>query len=106
MPQAERGTLPPIYFAPTQNRRGRHQRRPSLSKMPKSALFRTMSKSKDADKIENNTASYPPSKPMHRSSAVSFLSAEAPNQNYRGFLNLAFIILVVSNFRLMLHSGE
>jgi diacylglycerol O-acyltransferase-1 len=39
---------------------------------------------------------------MHRSAAPSVLSAEAPTQNYRGLFNLGIIILVVSNFRLIL----
>jgi MBOAT, membrane-bound O-acyltransferase family len=42
---------------------------------------------------------YPPSKPMHRNSSPSYLSSEAPIQNYRGLLNLMIIILVVSNIR-------
>jgi hypothetical protein len=105
MPQAERGTLPPLYFAPDKKALAR---RPSMSKLPKSNLFRTQSKSRDADKVENtqSTKGYPPSKPMHRANAASFLSTEAPVQNYRGFFNLAMIILILSNFRLILDSGE
>ena len=101
MPQAERGTLPPLYFATgPENKRGLHQRRPSFSKLPKSDMFRTMSKSRDAEKAENK--GFPPSKPMHRAAAPSVLSPEAPSQNYRGFFNLGIIILIVSNFRLIL----
>jgi hypothetical protein len=107
MPQAERGTLPPIYFA-HEPKRAALQRRPSFSKIPKADTFRTKSANRDADKVENthSTKGYPPSKPMHRVSAASFLSAEASEQNYRGFLNLAMIVLIVSNFRLMLHNGK
>jgi hypothetical protein len=103
MPQAERGTLPPIYFVPDK-RALTLVRRPSLSKLPKSTLFRTKSTSTDAEKAEKK--GFPPSKPMHRASAPSFLSAEASSQNYRGFFNLAMVILIVSNFRLVLSSGE
>jgi hypothetical protein len=107
MPQAERGTLPPIYIA-NDPKRATLQRGPSYSKMPKADTFRTKSADRDADKVENthSTKGYPPSKPMHRVSAASFLSTEASEQNYRGFLNLAMIVLIVSNFRLMLHTGE
>jgi hypothetical protein len=105
MPQAERGTLPPLYFATgTDNKRSLHTRRPSFSKLPKSDMFRTMSKSRDAEKSE--TKGFPPSKPVHRTAAPSVLSAEAPTQNYRGLFNLGIIILIVSNFRLVLNSGE
>jgi hypothetical protein len=102
MPQAERGTLPPLYFAT--KTQPSLKRRPSLSKRPKSTLFRTKSTNRDAEKSEKK--GYPPSKPMHRSSAPSFLSPEAKSQNYRGFLNLGMIILIFSNFRLVLNSGK
>lgn len=103
MPQAERGTLPPLYFAQPERRPGM-VKRPSMSKLPKANMFRTKSQSQDADKSEKK--GYPPSKPMHRTSAPSFLSAEAQTQNYRGFFNLAMIILIVSNFRLILNSSK
>jgi hypothetical protein len=105
MPQAERGTLPPLYFATgSDSKRSLHTRRPSFSKLPKSDMFRTMSKSRDAEKSE--TKGFPPSRPVHRTAAPSVLSAEAPTQNYRGLFNLGIIILIVSNFRLVLNSGE
>jgi hypothetical protein len=123
MPQAERGTLAPIYFAPTHHhasssetkrRRGGRSsktatttgliRRPSLTKLPKASLYRIEAKSRDADKVESAVHGYPPSKPMHRECAASFLSTEASEQNYRGFFNLAMIILIVSNFRLLLQT--
>ena len=107
MPQAERGTLPPIYFA-QEPKRSNLVRRPSLSKMPKSDDFRTRASIQDADKVENthSTKGYPPSKPMHRTCGASFLSAEASVQNYRGLLNLALIILIVSNFRILVQTGK
>jgi hypothetical protein len=104
MPQVERGTLAPLFFAPdkrAEDRRSSLLRRPSNGKVPKSEMFRTQSKSRDAEKVDR---SYPPSKPMHRTSAPSFLSADAPAQNYRGLFNLAMIILIVSNFRILLNS--
>ncbi len=103
MPQAERGTLPPLYFAQSEKTHGL-VRRPSLTKLPKANMFRSKSKTSDADKSEKK--GYPPSRPMHRTSAPSFLSSEAQSQNYRGFFNLAMIILIVSNFRLILNSSK
>jgi hypothetical protein len=132
MPQAERGTLAPIYFAPTTQTHHHHSssssstsdtrrrsgprsststarttglvRRPSLNKLPKASLYRIEAKSRDADKVESAVHGYPPSKPMHRECKASFLSTEASEQNYRGFFNLAMIILIVSNFRLLLQT--
>lgn len=102
MPEATPGTLPPLYFASEPRK---HVRRPSFSKQPESKMFRTKSGHLDADKLEERSRkSYPHSKPMHRVAEPSYLSAEAPLQNYRGFFNLAMIILVVSNFRLILHT--
>lgn len=105
MPNVERGTLAPLYIAPdqrAQKKRESMRSHPSYAKIPKSNLFRTTSKSKDADKIENK--GYAPSRPMHREVGVSYLSSEAQKQNYRGFFNLAMIILIVSNFRILLNS--
>lgn len=48
--------------------------------------------------------SFPASKPMHTCARVSFLSDEAPQQNYRGFLNLGATILVVTNLRFLLEN--
>jgi len=46
---------------------------------------------------------FPASKPMHRCTQPSFLSAEeSSKQNYRGLFNLAALILVVSNLRMFL----
>lgn len=100
MPEAKEGTLPALYFAPAFKPL---QRRPSLNKTPDAKDFRSKSKNTDAEGVESRSRKgYPPSKPMHRCAAPSFLSSEAPPQNYRGFFNLGIIILVVSNFRLML----
>lgn len=101
MPGVKKGTLPPLYFAPSVPGFQKFQRRPSRSSMAKSNIYRTQSQSKldgDFDKVE---AKYPPSKPMHVEAAPSYLSAEAPVQNYRGLFNLAMILLIVSNFRLI-----
>ena len=103
MPHAEKGTLPALYFAPAKSKLNT-VKRPSFSKLPQSKLFRTKSLSNDADKAEKKA--FPPSKPVHRNAAPSFLSIEAPTQNYRGFFNLAIIILIVSNFRLVLASVQ
>lgn len=100
MPEAKEGTLPPLYFATVPKK---PRRRPSFSGIPDAKTFQSKSRDTDVDKAEaRSTKSYPPSKPMHRSAAPSYLSGEAPTQNYRGFFNLGIIILVVSNFRLIL----
>jgi diacylglycerol O-acyltransferase-1 len=105
MPGAKPGTLPPLYFAPT------IKRSRSFAKlqehhgdgMPRVNMRRTKSRDFNADKLDaRSTKGYPPSKPMHRAAEPSYLSADAPIQNYRGFLNLGVIILIVSNFRLIL----
>mmetsp|Transcript_16951 Transcript_16951/g.30756 ORF Transcript_16951/g.30756 Transcript_16951/m.30756 type:complete len:763 (+) Transcript_16951:210-2498(+) len=94
----KRGTLPALVFEAPQPLR----RNPSgynLNHLGKS--FRSKSAAKDA--ARSNNISYPPSKPMHRQAGPSYLSPEgADAQNYRGFFNLLLIILVVSNFRLLL----
>ena len=89
LPQPKKGTLPPVIFR----------------SYPKSKHYRRRSASKDAAKTNPITRSgYPPSRPMHQSAEVSYLSdgASPSNQNYRGLLNLAAIILLISNFRLIL----
>ena len=101
MPGVKRGTLPPLYFAPSVPEFQRIQRRPSRSNMQKANMYKTASKTKLADKVE---AQYPPSKPMHVEAAPSYLSAEAPIQNYRGLFNLAMILLIVSNFRIIVET--
>ncbi|KAL3931598.1 MAG: hypothetical protein SGBAC_011237, partial [Bacillariaceae sp.] len=104
MPQVERGTLAPLFIVPdkkAEERRSSMMRRPSYGKLPKSNLFRTQSKSRDAEKVD---VGYSPSKPMHRKSTPSLLSNEARTPNFRGFFNLAMILLIVSNFRIFLVS--
>jgi diacylglycerol O-acyltransferase-1 len=99
MPQAStKGTLPPLYFGQASPQKT-HRRRPSGSKPPS---YKTESTTKDAERVDaQSSKGYPPSKPMHRASAPSYLSEEAPVQNYRGFFNLALIVLAVSNARLI-----
>lgn len=101
MPQAARGTLPPLYFAPA-SPVSRHKRAPSGIRHSHS-VYQTASGNMDAEKVDaRSTKGYPQSKPMHRSTAPSYLSSEAPMQNYRGLFNLGIIVLVVSNARLLL----
>lgn len=100
MPQASRGTLPALYFAPAPELQ-QMRRRKSVAKRRKSSSYRSKAKTLDPDRKE---AQYPPSKPMHVQAAPSYLSAEAPKQNYRGLFNLAMIILVVANFRLIIET--
>lgn len=95
------GTLPMLIFAD-----------PEPAKMPKSPSNTTMKKisshiklNKSADSAKSDPkrkTDYPPSKPMHREAGASYLSDEAPMQNYRGLLNLGLIILAISNFRILL----
>lgn len=102
LPEARRGTLAPMYFSPPTPK---INRRPSFSRIPSKKLFRSSSMNlSHKGKKKDGTFNYPPSKPMHRLAAPSYLSVDAPKQNYRGFLNLLFIILVVSNFRLALNA--
>ena len=93
----KRGTLPALVFETAP---------PKLKRNPsgyKGKDFR--SKSAHKDSARSNKISYPPSKPMHRQSSASYLSPEASEgQNYRGLFNLFLIILVVSNFRLLLET--
>jgi len=97
---ATKGTLPLLYFAPHPVKL---KRCPSNAAIRKSASHMKLNKSKDSAKSNSKrTSDYPPSKPMHRNSEPSYLSDEAPMQNYRGLLNLALIILFISNFRILL----
>jgi hypothetical protein len=99
MPEATPGTLPPLYFAPVNPP---PLKRLSIGQPLHKRLYRTKSGHLDAEKVESrSTKGYPPSKPMHRQSAPSYLSAEGPVQSYRGFFNLAMILLVVSNLRML-----
>jgi diacylglycerol O-acyltransferase-1 len=100
----ERGTLPALVFeAPPSIPPSYHDATGGFHK--RGASFRSKSTKKDA--ARTNHIPYPPSKPMHRQSNPSYLSSddnadETKTQNYRGFFNLLLIILVVSNFRLLL----
>lgn len=85
-----KGTLPVMHFEV-----------PSLGTRRISYL--KLNSSKDASKSNSKQKNdYPPSKPMHRCTEPSYLSSEAPVQNYRGFLNLGFIIFIISNLRLLM----
>jgi len=104
MPEAKEGTLPPLFFAPSQVT-PRLSRRPSFtSKLSPEKSHRPLRPVVgDIDKRdERSKKAYPPSKPMHRTAQPSFLSAEAKAPNYRGLLNLGIVVLFVSNFRLLL----
>ena len=93
----QRGTLPALVF---ETQQPQLKRRPSGYNL-KGKDFRSKSAKKDA--ARSNKISYPPSKPMHRQASPSYLSPEvADSQNFRGLFNLLMIILVVSNFRLLL----
>jgi hypothetical protein len=93
------GTLPPMFFAPVPPK---IQRQPSNTSLKKSAYVKLNTR-KDAPRSNTQSRSgYAPSRPMHRSTSPSYLSDEAPMQNYRGLLNLGLIILVISNFRILL----
>lgn len=94
--QKPSGTLPAMYFEPAPTRR-----------FPSHSQLHTYIKvSKDVQNVvKSNRASYPPSKPMHREAAPSYLSHDAKQpQNYRGILNLGILILLISNFRLILQT--
>ncbi|GMH92448.1 hypothetical protein TrST_g1899 [Triparma strigata] len=84
----QKGTLAPIYFG--------GQVSPNMNMYAKVA-----EKPKAAHSKSKSLNGFQPSRPMHRNASVSFLSEGGGNQNYRGLLNLAGIILVVSNFRLV-----
>lgn len=103
MPESKEGTLQPLYFAP-HKQQSKHKRRPSFTRTPSAATFRTKSKNADSEQTEKKRLGYPPSKPMHRVCAPSYLSVEAPVQNYRGFFNLGVLMLIVSNIRLLVAS--
>jgi len=53
---------------------------------------------------QRDITGYPPSRPMHQCAEPSYLSEEAYNMNYHGLLNLALVILFVSNIRLLFDS--
>lgn len=102
MPEARPGTLAPLIFAksvPSHKPKKVNDNRKSIMKATRRPSYRTSVK-KAGSKLEKK--GYPPSKPMHRKAAPSLFSPEAPPQSYRGFFNLAMILLVVSNFRLLL----
>ena len=109
----KRGTLPNLIFeAPAVPIRSMPSGRSltNMTNMGKSPSGRNlikmgksyMKKSGFKDAAHSNKIQYPPSKPMHREAAPSYLSDGSHPQNYRGMFNLLIIILVISNFRLLL----
>ena len=99
---SDKETLPPMIFAPPPP--AKIKRYPSNSNIKRrKGSYVTLNTLKDAPKSHTQQKSgYAPSRPMHRSASPSYLSDEAPMQNYRGLLNLGIIILVISNFRILL----
>jgi len=98
------GTLPPLYFVPPSSLPN-YKKNKRRTRYPSGINLRnTVTVNKDADASSSHRGGeYPPSKPMHRRSEHSYLSYENPSlPNYRGLLNLAVIILIVSNFRILL----
>ena len=79
-----KGTLPPVIFSKIYSRKKTTVRQGQAKSNPR------------------HRAGYPPSRPMHQKAEASYFSEEAAHQNYRGFFNLAFIILIISNFRLII----
>lgn len=109
VPVARPGTLPPLIFgAPAYPKPRRTPSGTKLSPMgaKKKSYTKIAASADSARSNRRNVAAYPPSKPMHRAAEPSFLSDEAPSQNFRGLLNLALIVLVVSNFRLILDTVQ
>lgn len=100
-PEHKKGTLPALVFHAPPPKQSLHGF-PSGYNLSKSKNFQKKSNLKDA--ARSNKISYPPSKPMHRQSNPSYLSEGAHVQNYHGLFNLFLLILVLSNFRLVLHS--
>ena len=100
--QHKKGTLPALVFEAPPPKVGDIQGFPSGYNLSKAKHFRKKSNVKDA--ARSNKISYPPSKPMHRQSNPSYLSDGSHTQNYHGLFNLFLLILVLSNFRLILHS--
>lgn len=103
-----KGTIPALYFAPAPPRPpSKIGRSPSHSsiRLRKTTSSSRLKYSKDKDSAKSNSkrkSGYPPSKPMHRRTESSYLSHDSPTPNYRGLLNLGLIILVISNFRILL----
>ncbi|KAL7484237.1 hypothetical protein ACHAW6_009884 [Cyclotella cf. meneghiniana] len=101
--QQPKGTLPALVFEappPKQDIQGYPSGYNLLNSRAKH--FRKKSNIKDA--ARSNKISYPPSKPMHRQSNPSYLSEGAHSQNYHGLFNLFLLILLLSNFRLVMHA--
>jgi len=92
--KTEKGTIPRMYFAPAPMVK--------LTRVSSIAHIKTSANKNACRSNMTRQSDYPASKPMHLEAKPSYLSDEAPIQNYRGVLNLAMIILLISNFRLLL----
>mmetsp|Transcript_50142 Transcript_50142/g.55953 ORF Transcript_50142/g.55953 Transcript_50142/m.55953 type:complete len:739 (+) Transcript_50142:89-2305(+) len=95
------GTLSPLYFVPPPVKIGRIPSHSGL--LPKTSSYLKLNSNEYSAKSNSRKKNdYPPSKPMHRKAETSYLGHDSPTPNYRGLLNLGIIILVVSNFRILL----
>lgn len=77
----------------------------NLTQEPRLERSRTLSQElvQKRKRQQHQKNSFHASNPIHTESVASPLSDDAkPGQNYRGFFNLAVIILVISNFKLIL----
>lgn len=95
-----KGTLPPVYFASSAHKIERNPSHCRLTKLPSHLKLNLHKDSARSNSKKKNH--YPPSKPMHRRAEGSYLSHDSPAPNYRGLVNLGIIILVISNFRILL----
>ena len=96
-----KGTLSPFYFETPTVQIGRTPSHAHLLTKKPSHLKLNLDKN-SAKSNSRKKNDYPPSKPMHRRAEGSYLSHDSPTPNYRGLLNLGVIILVISNFRILL----
>jgi len=96
------GRLPPIFFGkprivPFEST----SQRQSQTLTGKGKRYQRTSIS---SRVTHLRSTYPPSRPMHQSSNPSYLSTESEEQNFRGLLNLAFIMLVLSHFQILMQT--
>jgi len=98
IPEKNKGTLPMMRFDSVPD----IQTVPSGRARNHNAYLKTNPNKNAVKTNPQRKSDYPPSKPMHRCTEPSYLSNEAPVQNYRGLLNLGLIIFVISNLRIMM----
>lgn len=100
--QLEPGKLAPLYFG-----------KPRIIKLPAehegananaNKRRKRFLKRSHSTRVTQIRSTYPPSRPMHQSSGPFYLSDESQSPNFRGLLNLAFIMLVISHFNILLHT--